>query len=89
MRINKEAKIRRSTRSVVPGKAKVMSYEDPEEARTKRAAKEKTTLGKAKGKRGRKGRRPTLEAGTPQPEIDVTRRNVVLEPWGAPVAQMY
>jgi hypothetical protein len=46
IKINKEAKVRRSTRSAVLGKAKVMSYEDHEEARAKRAAKEKTTLGK-------------------------------------------
>jgi hypothetical protein len=38
--INNEAKVRRSTKSVVLGKAKVMSYEDIEEARAKRAAKE-------------------------------------------------
>ncbi|KAF2818931.1 hypothetical protein CC86DRAFT_308292, partial [Ophiobolus disseminans] len=41
--INKEAKVRRSTRSVVLEKAKVISYEDLEEARAKRAAKEKTS----------------------------------------------
>jgi hypothetical protein len=46
IKINKKAKVRRPTRSVVLGKAKVMSYEDLEEARAKRAAKEKTTLGK-------------------------------------------
>src|SRR5437773_1943466 len=55
-----EAKVRRSTRSVVLGKAKVMSYEDLEEARAKRAAKEKATAGK--GKRGRKRKSPTPEA---------------------------
>ncbi|KAF2472204.1 uncharacterized protein BDR25DRAFT_168585, partial [Lindgomyces ingoldianus] len=38
--LNKEAKVRRSTRSVVLGKAKVMSYEDLEQARKKRAEKE-------------------------------------------------
>ncbi|PSN58983.1 hypothetical protein BS50DRAFT_444481, partial [Corynespora cassiicola Philippines] len=38
--INNEARVRRSTKSVVLGKAKVMSYEDLEEARKKRAAKE-------------------------------------------------
>ncbi|OAG01415.1 uncharacterized protein CC84DRAFT_1060972, partial [Paraphaeosphaeria sporulosa] len=38
--LDKEAKVRRSTRSVVLGKAKVMSYEDLEEARQKRAEKE-------------------------------------------------
>jgi hypothetical protein len=89
IKINKEAKVRRSTRSVVLGKAKVMSYEDLEEAQAKRATKEKTTLGKVKGKRGRKGKSPAPEAGSPQPEIDGTRMNVVLESWRAPVAQMY
>lgn len=53
-KINNEAKARRSTRSVVLGKAKVMSYEDLEEARAKRAAKEKATGDKGRGKRGRK-----------------------------------
>ena len=61
-KINNEAKVRRSTRSVVLGKAKVMSYEDLEEARAKRAAKEKATAAKGKGKRGRKRKSPTPEA---------------------------
>jgi len=39
-RINNEAKVRRSTKSVVLGKAKVMSFEDIEVARATRAAKE-------------------------------------------------
>jgi hypothetical protein len=39
-RMNNEAKVRRSTKSVVLGKAKVMCYEDIEEARTKRTAKD-------------------------------------------------
>ena len=47
--MNNEAKVRRSTRSVVVGKAKVMSFEDIVEARKKRAAKDAT---KGKGKRG-------------------------------------
>jgi hypothetical protein len=46
--INSEAKTRRSTKSVVMGKAKVMSYEDIKEARAKRAAKEQATAGKGK-----------------------------------------
>jgi hypothetical protein len=40
--MNNEAKVRRSTKSVVLGKAKVMSYEDIEEALIKRAAKDAT-----------------------------------------------
>jgi hypothetical protein len=58
--ITSKAKARRSARSVVLGKAKVMSYEDLEEARAKRAAKEKATAGK--GKRGPKRKSPTPEA---------------------------
>jgi hypothetical protein len=50
-RMNNEAKVRRSTRSVILGKAKVLSFEDIEVARAARAAKE---VMKGKGKRGRK-----------------------------------
>ena len=52
--INDEAKVRRSTKSLVLGKAKIMSYEDLEEARAKRAEKEAAKEAKGKGKRGRK-----------------------------------
>jgi hypothetical protein len=61
IKMNKEAKVRRSTRSVVLGKAKVMSFEDLEEARAKRTAKEKTSLGKVKS--GRKRKVPVLGTG--------------------------
>jgi hypothetical protein len=37
--INNEAKVRRNTKRLILGKAKVMSYEDLEEARAQRAAK--------------------------------------------------
>jgi hypothetical protein len=67
MKVNNEAKVRRSTRSVVLGKAKVMSYEDIEEARNKRAAKDAT---KSKGKRGRKRKNATSEKGKPDPNSD-------------------
>ncbi len=68
-KINNEVKVRRSTRSVVLGKAKVMSYEDLEEARAKRAAKEKATAGK--GKRGPKRKSPTPEPEPePEPELE-------------------
>jgi hypothetical protein len=60
--INNEAKVRRSTKSLVLGKAKVMSYEDLEEARAKRLEKEATRAAKGKGKRGRKRKSNTLEA---------------------------
>jgi hypothetical protein len=59
---NNEAKRRRSTKSTVIGKAKVTSYEDIEEARGKRAAKE---AAKASGKcgRGRLRKNPVRTAG--------------------------
>jgi hypothetical protein len=60
--INNEAKVRRSTKSLVLGKAKVMSYEDLEEARAKRANKEVTEKAKGKGKRGRKRKSATPDA---------------------------
>ncbi|KAL2040388.1 hypothetical protein N7G274_006831 [Stereocaulon virgatum] len=78
-KVNNEAKVRRSTRSVVLGKAKVMSYEDLEQARAKRAAKEKATVNKGKGKRGRKRKSPTPEEGS-----SVSRDNELLEPMKAP-----
>ncbi|KAG0645122.1 jerky [Hyphodiscus hymeniophilus] len=71
--MNNEAKVRRSTRSIVLGKAKVMSFEDIEVARAARAAKE---VIKGKGKRGRKRNSDALEAGEPQgdePEPEVAR----------------
>jgi len=51
--VNNEAKVRRSTKSIVLGKAKVMSYEDLAAARTKRMEKEASESAKKKP-RGRK-----------------------------------
>ena len=66
-RINDEAKVRRLTKSVVLGRAKVMSYEDIEEARATRAAKK---VIEGKGKRGRKRKIAALEAGDSEPELE-------------------
>jgi hypothetical protein len=66
-RMNNEAKVRRSTKSVVLGKAKVMSFEDIEVARATRAAKE---VIKGKGKRGRKRKSAALEVDEPEPEAE-------------------
>ncbi|KAH9206242.1 hypothetical protein DL95DRAFT_416715 [Leptodontidium sp. 2 PMI_412] len=67
---NNEAKVRRLIRSVVLGKAKVMSYQDIEEARAKRAARD---IVKSKGKRGRKRKNTEPEASEaePEPEVEV------------------
>lgn len=59
-KINSEAKVRRSTRPVVLGTAKVMSYEDLEEAQGKRTAKEKAPAAKGKGS-------AVISARTPHP----------------------
>jgi hypothetical protein len=63
--INNEAKVRRSTKSLVLGKAKVMSYEDLEEARAKRVVKDSAQAAKGKRKRGRKSK-----SSPPEPEED-------------------
>jgi len=67
---NNEAKRRRSTKSIVLGKAKVMSYEDLEEARAKRAAK--GVAAASKGKRGRK-RKCSVTQGTAEGETKRVR----------------
>ncbi len=55
--INNEAKVRRSTKAVVLGKAKVMSYEDLAAKRAEREAKDQAKV-EGKGKRGRKRKSP-------------------------------
>jgi hypothetical protein len=87
-KVNNEAKVRRSTKSLVLGKAKVMSYEDLEEARAKRAAKD-AAKAKGKGKRGRKRKSPAPETETdaPEPKAKVARMSEAPEP-KAPVARV-
>lgn len=93
--INDEAKVRRSTKSAVLGKAKVIGYEDLVAKRAERKAKEQE---KAKGtrKRSRKCKSPE-EAGTLEPKAKVARTSeapaeedeIAPEPWRAPVAKMW
>ncbi|KAF1828123.1 hypothetical protein BDW02DRAFT_469233, partial [Decorospora gaudefroyi] len=95
---NKEAKVRRSTKSELLGKAKVMCYEDLQEARAKRAAKEKAAQDKAK--RGHK-RKTSAQEGAPKPRTmeaglseassartPMAQIDKAPVPWKAPVAQM-
>jgi hypothetical protein len=63
--MNNEAKVRRSTRSVILGKAKVMSFEDIEVARAARTAKD---VIKGKGKHSRKRKSAILKADEPETE---------------------
>ena len=65
---NNESKSRKSTRSTVVGKAKVMNYEDIVEAQAKRDAKEAAVV---KGKRGRKRKATAPE----QTQAKRTRKN--------------
>ncbi len=78
-KINNEVKARRSIRSVILSKTKVMSYEDLEEARAKRVAKEKATGDKGRGKRGRK-----RKCRAPEEDSSVSTDNEVLKPLKAP-----
>ena len=52
-KVNNEAKVRGSTKLLVLGTARVMSYEDLEEIRAKRAARDSART-EGQGKRGRK-----------------------------------
>ncbi|XTI91145.1 hypothetical protein V2W45_1242426, partial [Cenococcum geophilum] len=98
-KINNELKVRRLTRLVALGKAKVISFKDLNEARAKRNAKEKAII--SKGKRGYRRKSPALEveaeaeAGLLIPKDKVARISKV-EPakalgvlWRAPVAKIY
>ena len=71
-KVDNEAKVRWSTKSLVLGKAKVISYEDLEEARAKRAAKD-AAKAKGKGKHGPKPKSPAPEADALEPKAKVAR----------------
>jgi hypothetical protein len=102
--VNNEAKVRHSTRSEILGRAKVISFQELEKARAKRATKEKASAGNGKAKAGRKRTDLMPEAGvgartseikvgssTSTRRGKVARRSKALEQelWTAPVAQMY
>ncbi|KAH8586897.1 hypothetical protein B0O99DRAFT_643213 [Bisporella sp. PMI_857] len=67
--MNNEAKVRRSTKLLVLETAKVMSYEDLEEARAKGAEKEAVREAKSKAKRDRKRKSVALEAESPNTKV--------------------
>ena len=80
-----EAKVRRSTRSIVLGKAKIMSFGNIKVARAARAAKEVIN---GRGKRDRKRKSAAPEADEPEPESEVAQMIKAPEAWKAPVARM-
>jgi hypothetical protein len=74
------------------GKAKAMSFEDPEEAKVRRAAKDKAAA--QKGQRARKRMEPASEA--PLPSSKAVRTDGVIASdnnpatqWRIPVAKIY
>ena len=75
--MNNEAKDRRTTKSLVSDKAKVMRYEDLEEARAKRASKQRDTT-PGRSKRSRVQNRMT----------EVEERTTEAVQFRAPVARM-
>jgi hypothetical protein len=96
LKVNDEAKVRRSTKSLVLGTAKVMGYEELQDARAKRAETEAAKATKAKGKRGRKRTKESLEADATEPKRKVAqaseRRALTLALGPSPrvpVARMY
>lgn len=92
-------KVRRSTRSLVVGKAKVFSYEDIEERLAKREVEAQAAA--MKEKRGRKRKAPATEEGKAEAGPSASKRKAALlssgtgpangmeESWKAPIAQMY
>ena len=73
IRMNNKAKVRRSTRLVVLGKAKVMSLEDIEVARVARAVKE---VIKGQGKHGQKRKSTAPEADEPELEARAMKETI-------------
>jgi ribosomal protein S7 len=88
LKANDEAKPRRSTKSIVLGKAKVMSFEDPVEARTKRAEKEANKLTKKKRACSRKRKGSAAEACMPEPMIKAACTDKAPEPVELPIQDM-
>jgi hypothetical protein len=82
--VNNEAKVRRSTKSLVLGKAKVMGYDELIEAREKRAKKDAAQKAKGKGKRGRKRTSAAVEDDTAEPKTKTTRVTEEPEPATTP-----
>jgi len=80
IKMNDESKVRRSTTSAILGKAKVMSYEDLEEARAKRAKKEAAKDAKGKGKRSQKPKSAAPEAPADKGKRGQKRKSTAPEP---------
>lgn len=73
LKVNDEAKVRRSTKPLILGRAKVMGYDELKQAREKRAETEAATKAKGKGKRGRKRTNAAPEADVEEPKPKAAR----------------
>lgn len=82
LKTNDEAKARRTTKSLVLGKAKVMSYEDLVEARAKRAEKDARKAAK-KQRRKRKGEQEVVPDATLQMPLAATTESANGQLWMA------
>ena len=91
LEINREAKVRRSTKSLVLGKAKVMSFEDLKEARAKRAEKEQASVSKPhRGRGGGRGCKRKSDAEGRSTALSLPEpAHAPVSAWTAPVARMY
>lgn len=81
LEINREAKARQSTKSLVLGKAKVMNFEDLEEARAKRAEKGQASVSKPK----RRNKRKSDAEGRSTAPLLPEPANAPVSGWTAPV----
>lgn len=96
LKVKDEAKVRRSTKPLVLGTAKVMGYEELQDARAKRAEADAAKVPKTKGKWVRKRTKASSEADATELRRKVARvreglaptRALVLSP-RVPVARMY
>ncbi|KAK4900161.1 hypothetical protein LTR49_027509 [Elasticomyces elasticus] len=86
LKTNDEAKVRRSTKSLVLGKARVVSYEDLVAARPERAKKDAAKEGRKKKNLGRKRKNNLPGADSPQSTAEMPAL-ATFE--GAPVARMW
>ncbi|ORX92858.1 hypothetical protein BCR34DRAFT_500368, partial [Clohesyomyces aquaticus] len=91
-KMNNEAKTRRKTRSDILGKARVMTYEDIEAARAKRAEQDAAKEARGKRKRGRLKKVAEEEAEASEVQTSgthVAEEESAPQPYRAPVARMY
>ncbi|KAF2633010.1 hypothetical protein BU25DRAFT_330386 [Macroventuria anomochaeta] len=88
LKINNEAKVRRSTKPLILGRAKVMGYDELKEAREKRAEKEAAKDAQGKRKRGRKRTSAAPEVDVAEPKPKAARVSKTLKPVMSPIVQM-